>query len=434
MAGLHLLLPRTRNAPATDVEVTVLPNGLTVVSDRMESVETVSVGVWVGAGTRFEVPEVNGISHLLEHMAFKGTKRRTARAIAEEIEAVGGVLNAYTARELTAYYAKVLKEDAGLAVDIIADILQHATMDPEELTRERAVVLQEIGQANDTPDDIIFDYFQETAFPGQPLGRPVLGSAEVVESLSREALLGYMARNYGAARMVLAASGKLEHATLVQLAADAFLALPATAPEAPEPGRYVGGDFRTDRELEQVHLTLGLDGLSFHDPDFYALQVYSTLLGGGMSSRLFQEVREKRGLVYTIHSFASSFGDSGTFGIYAGTGENEVAELIPVVCDELRRAGETASEEEIARARAQLKASILMGLESTGARCEQLAHQMLVFGRPIPTSETIEKLEAVDKTAIARVAARLTASRPTIAALGPIGRLESYDSVTARLG
>ncbi|MFI4987303.1 MAG: M16 family metallopeptidase, partial [Alphaproteobacteria bacterium] len=424
MAGLHVLQPKAQDGPAMDVETTVLASGLTVVSDRMASVETLSLGIWVGAGTRFEVPEQNGVSHLLEHMAFKGTRRRSARAIAEEIEAVGGQLNAYTAREVTAYYAKVLKEDIPLAVDLLSDILQHSVMDEVELARERAVVLQEIGQAYDTPDDIIYDYFQETAFPDQPLGRPVLGSADVVERVPREVLLGYMRLHYGARDMVLAASGKVEHARLVELASEAFRELPAAVAPTPERGVYRGGDFRADKELEQVHLVIGLDGLSHHDPDYYALQVFSTLLGGGMSSRLFQEVREKRGLVYTIHSFASSFSDCGLFGIYAGTGETEVAELVPVVCDELARAGAEASETEIARATAQLRAGILMGLESPGSRCEQIAQQMLVFGRPIPTSETIGKIEAVDKAAVARVARRLMASRPTVAALGPLGRLE----------
>ena len=433
MTGLRPVVPGAPSGPAMQVEITVLPNGLRVVSDRMEGVETVSLGVWVGAGTRFESPELNGVSHLLEHMAFKGTRRRSAQAIAEEIEAVGGHLNAYTTREHTAYYAKVLKEDLGLALDIIADILQHAAMDGEELARERAVVLQEIGQANDTPDDIIFDYFQETAFPGQPLGRPVLGSAKVVEGMPREALLAYMAHHYGGARMVLAASGRLDHDELVARAAEAFRELPATAPSAPEGARYVGGDFRADRGLEQVHLVIGLEGLSYHDPDFYALQVFSTLLGGGMSSRLFQEVRERRGLVYTIHSFASSFADCGVFGVYAGTGPAEVAELVPVVCRELKRAPVDASEEEIARARAQLKVSTLMALESTSARCDQLAQQMLVFGRPIPISEVIAKIDAVDQSAVARVAARLVATRPTIAALGPLGGLEPYQAILARL-
>ncbi len=433
MAGLHLLQPKPEHGQELYIETTVLPNGLRVVSDRMDAVETVSLGVWVAAGTRHEVAAQNGISHLLEHMAFKGTARRSARAIAEEIEAVGGHLNAYTAREVTAYYAKVLKEDVGLAIDIIADILQHSVMDEEELARERAVVLQEIGQAYDTPDDIIYDYFQETAFPDQPLGRPVLGSARVVERVPRAAILGYMRHHYGAQRMVLSASGKVDHARLVELASEAFIELPSAAPPAPERALYAGGDFRSERELEQVHLVLGLEGLAHEDPDYHALQVFVTLLGGGMSSRLFQEVREKRGLVYTIHAFASSFTDCGIFGIYAGTGEVEVAEVVPVVCQELARAGSEATSAEISRASAQLKAGLLMGLESPGARAEQAAQQMLIFGRPIPTSETIGKIEAVDKAAVARVARRVMASRPTIAALGPLGRLEPYHAVAARL-
>jgi len=433
MEGLNLLERAVAEGPQDEIEKTVLANGLTVISDRMASVETVSLGVWVAVGTRHEVEAENGISHLLEHMAFKGTERRSARAIAEEIEAVGGHLNAYTGREVTAYYAKVLKENLDLGVDILADIVQHAVMDEEELARERAVILQEIGEANDTPGDIIFDYFQETAFPGQAVGRPVLGSARVVESVPRQAILDYMRHHYRPARMVLAASGKLDHAGLVALAEEAFRGMLPAAPPAPESARYQGGDFRSTRALEQVHIVIGLEGLCHTDPDYYAAQAFATLLGGGMSSRLFQEVREKRGLVYTISAFSSSFADSGIFGVYAGTGEAEVGEVVRIISAELARAGEEASEAEIERAAAQLKAGILMNLESPGMRAEQLAHNMQIFGRPIPTRETIHHIEAVDKAAIARVARRLLASRPTVAALGPLGQLEPYDSLAARL-
>ncbi|HUC63069.1 MAG TPA: pitrilysin family protein [Alphaproteobacteria bacterium] len=399
----------------------------------MAEVESVSLGVWVEAGARYEQAAESGISHLLEHMAFKGTARRSARDIAEEIEAVGGQMNAYTARENTAYYVKVLKDDVPLALDILGDILRNSAMDADELARERDVVLQEIGQARDTPDDIVFDHFQETAFPGQPLGRPVLGDEAVVGSVERASLVGYMARHYGAQRMVLAAAGKIEHERLVELAGAALGDVARGSPAQPEAGRYAGGEFRAERKLEQAHIVLGFEGVAIHDPDFYALQLLSMALGGGMSSRLFQEVRERRGLVYTIHAFASSFTDSGVFGIYAGTGEEEVAEVVPVICEELAHAGSEASKAEVDRAVAQLKAGLLMGLESPGARSEQLAQQLLIFGRPIPTSETIRKIEAVDKIAVARVAARLMASRPTLAALGPIGRLEPYEAVAARL-
>jgi predicted Zn-dependent peptidase len=420
--------------PAPEIETTTLANGLRVLTDPMAEVESVSLGVWVEAGARYETPAQSGISHLLEHMAFKGTERRSARAIAEEIEAVGGQMNAYTARENTAYYVKVLKEDADLALDILGDILRHSTMDSDELARERTVVLQEIGQARDTPDDIVFDHFQETAFPGQPLGRPVLGDETVVSTVERGALIGYMARHYGAGRMVLAAAGRIEHGRLVELGAAAFGDLARGEPTLPEPGRYAGGEFRAKRKLEQAHIVLGFEGLSVHDPDYHALQVFSTALGGGMSSRLFQEVREKRGLVYTIHSFVSSFEDCGVLGIYAGTDPARLGELMPILSDEMVNAAANIGAAEIERARAQLRAGVLMGLERTELRAEQLAQQVLVYGRPIPIAETLAELDAVDQAAIARVAARLLRSRPTLAALGPLARLESFDVFRARLG
>jgi predicted Zn-dependent peptidase len=415
------------------IRVTRLANGFTVASDRMESVETVSLGVWADVGTRNEPAEINGVSHLLEHMAFKGTERRSARAIAEEIEAVGGHLNAYTAREQTAYYAKILAADLPLAVDIIGDILQHSTFDAEELARERAVVLQEIGQAEDTPDDIVFDHFQSAAFPDQPMGRPVLGKAEIVGSLSGETIRGYMHRHYAPGRLVLAAAGQVDHEKLVELATLAFGRLPAGDPGAPEPARYTGGEMRVERDLEQVHIVLGLPGVSHLDPDYYALGLLSTLMGGGMSSRLFQEIREKRGLVYSIYSFASSFQDGGLFGVYAGTGEKEAAEILPLLIEELNRLPATVTEEEVARARAQSKAGILMARESTSNRAEQLASQILTYGRPMPAEEIVARIEAVDVPHIARIARRLTAGAPTLAALGPLGRLARLDQVAARL-
>lgn len=415
------------------VRVTQLPCGLRVATDPMPEMETVSLGVWAGVGTRNEPREINGVAHLLEHMAFKGTARRSARAIAEEIEAVGGHLNAYTSREHTAYYAKVLAEDAPLAVDILADILQHSTFDEAELARERAVVLQEIGQAEDTPDDIIFDHFQATAYPDQAIGRPVLGTADIIRGLPRAAVAGYLKDHYTADRLVLAAAGRIDHDRLVELAAARFGELGAQAEPDYDPARYDGGDFREARDLEQVHLVLGFPGVGYRDDDHYAATVLSTILGGGMSSRLFQEIREKRGLVYSIYSFASSYSDGGVFGIYAGTGEAEVEELIPLVCEEIMRLPETLDPAEVRRARAQLKAGILMARESTGSRCEQLAQQILVFGRPLPMAEIVSRVEAVDEARLARLAARLFAGRPTVAALGPVGRIESFDSIAARL-
>jgi predicted Zn-dependent peptidase len=414
--------------------LTKLPNGLTVASDRMEQVETVSVGVWVQVGTRHETAEINGVSHVLEHMAFKGTKRRTARAIAEEIEAVGGHLNAYTAREGTTYFAKVMKEDIGLALDIIADILQHSAFDPEELGREREVILQEIGQARDTPDDIIFDHFQETAYPDQPLGRPVLGTEETVTALTREALVAHMAKHYHAGRMILAAAGKLDHDWLVERAKLLFAGLPQGEAAPPAPARYAGGEFRGESDLEQVHLVLGFPGLPLGHPDQFAMAALSTVLGGGMSSRLFQEVREKRGLVYSIYSFHAGFADSGLFGVYAGTGEKSLGELTPIVFDQLDGVARSVAPEELARAKAQLRADVLMSLESTGARAEQIARQLAIYGRILSPAQVTAEIDKVDNAALARCAAVLMKGPLTVATLGPAKKLESFEKLAARLG
>ncbi|NQW01636.1 MAG: insulinase family protein [Rhodospirillales bacterium] len=406
-----------------EVQVTTLANGLRVVTDRMPNVETASVGAWVDVGTRDEKAEINGISHMLEHMAFKGTERRSAYDIAEEIEAVGGHLNAYTSRENTAYYAKILKQDLPLAVDMIADILQNSTMDPEELERERTVILQEIHQAHDTPDDIIFDYFQEVAYPDQAMGRPILGSVELVQSMQRGTILDYMRSNYSGSQMVFAAAGNLDHDHVTRLAEAAFAKLPKQTEVTRPLPTYSGGDFREERDLEQVHLMLGVNGVSYLDDDFYTASVLSTLFGGGMSSRLFQEIREKRGLAYSIYSFLSSYSDSGLFGIYAGTGAKEAAEILPLISAEMSKLADGIAADEIARARAQLKASILMSLESTSSRCEQMARQIAMYGRPMTVEETVERIDAVNESGLKKVAQQLLEGDVTLCAVGPCAHL-----------
>lgn len=414
-------------------KVTTLDNGLRVATDRMDHVGTVSVGVWVGAGTRAEPAEINGAAHFLEHMAFKGTKRRSARGIAEEIEAVGGHLNAYTARENTAFYAKVLKDDLPLATDILADILQNPTFDEAEFKRERSVILQEIGQCHDTPDDVIHDHFQEVAFPDQAMGRPVLGTVETVNNMPRDAIRGFMADRYAGETMILAAAGNVEHDALVDLAAERFDGIDRKPDLPQEPAVYRGGEFRENRDSEQVHLLLGFPGPAYGADDFYAANVMSVLFGGGMSSRLFQEIREERGLVYSIGSFNWSFSDSGLFGIYAGTGETETAELVPVLCEEIAKLADTLTEEEVDRARAQVKAGLCMSRESTGGRCDQLGQQILIHGRPLSEEEQLESLEAVDRTTIADCARAIFTGKPTLAAIGPLSRLESLNTMQDRL-
>ncbi|MCQ8240907.1 insulinase family protein [Acetobacteraceae bacterium KSS12] len=399
----------------------------------MDRVETVSFGAYVAAGTRNEDAAENGVSHFLEHMAFKGTERRSAALIAEEIENVGGHINAYTAREQTAYYVKLLKEDLALGVDIIGDILTHSTFEPAEIERERGVILQEIGQANDTPDDIIFDHFQETAYPGQPMGRPTLGTEALIRGMSREALMGYMRSHYTTGNVVIAATGNLHHEQVVELAQRHFADLREAGAEQPVPGLYAGGEFREERDLDQAHLVLGFPSVGYADPSYYPVLLLSTLLGGGMSSRLFQEIREKRGLVYSVYSFNAPFNDGGLFGIYAGTGQDEVSELVPVTLEELHKVQHTVTQAELDRARAQLKSSLLMSLESTGSRCEQLARQVQIFGRVIPTAETVGRIEAVTIADVQAAAVKLFRGTPTLAALGPVARVPGLDQLARRL-
>jgi predicted Zn-dependent peptidase len=413
--------------------VTTLKNGLRVVSDTMPHLETAAVGVWVDTGARHEDISVNGISHVLEHMAFKGTENRNAKEIAESIEAVGGHLNAYTSRDQTAYYARVLQADVPLAVDILGDILQHSIFDDTELSREKEVIVQEIGQTNDTPDDIIFDHLQETAFPDQPVGRSILGTSERVRGFSRNVISDYMKEHYTAPQMVLSASGAVNHDELVAIAEKTFNDLQSEGETSMQSAVYKGGDYRESRDLEQVHFALSVPGIDYMDDDFYAIQILSGLLGGGMSSRLFQEIREKRGLCYSIFSFASSFADSGLFTVYAGTGESQIAELSAVVVDELQRAISTITSDEMDRARAQHKAGLLMGHESPASRCEVHARQTLIYNRIVPTAEIAGEIDKVSVEQVQNLAKRLFDHvTPTVASLGPVKNLESYESFAAR--
>jgi len=415
------------------INITRLPSGLTVVTERMDRVETVSLGAYVGAGTRHELAAENGVSHFLEHMAFKGTTTRSAARIAEEIENVGGHINAYTAREQTAYYVKLLKEDLGLGADIIGDILTRSTLEPDEIERERGVILQEIGQANDTPDDIIFDHMQETAYPEQPMGCPTLGPEGIIRTLSRETLSNYMQTHYTAGNMIVSAVGNLEHQQVVDLVGTHFDALPAGGAPAVVAADYRGGECRVERDLDQAHVVMGFPSVGYGEPDYYPVLLLSTLLGGGMSSRLFQEVREKRGLVYSIYSFTVPFVDSGLFGIYAGTGEDEARTLVPVVLDELAKVQRDVAQVELDRARAQVKSSLLMSLESTGSRCEQIARQIQLFGRIIPTHETVARINAVTIDDIHRAAARIFRAKPTLACIGPVAHVPSLSDIASEL-
>ncbi len=415
------------------IQITKLNSGLTIITEHMDRVETVSFGAYVGVGTRHETAEENGVSHFLEHMAFKGTERRTAVEIAEAVEDVGGHINAYTSRDQTAYYVKLLADDLPLGIDMIGDILCHSTFAADEFERERGVILQEIGQANDTPDDIVFDHFQSAAYPDQPMGWPVLGTESIIRALTPATLQNYMHAHYAPSNMVIAAAGKLQHNRIVDLVAESFADLPKAKPGLPLKALYRGGEFRETRELDQAHLVLGFPGVGYADPDFYSSMLLSTLLGGGMSSRLFQEIREKRGLVYSIYTFTLPSCDCGLFGIYAGTGEAEAAELLPVTLGELANVRRSIATAELKRARAQVKAGLLMSLESTGSRCEQLARQFHVFGRVVPVQEIVARIDAVTEREVIGVANRLFAGTPTLAALGPISRVPKFDYIAGSL-
>mgnify|MGYP000567749330 CR=1 FL=1 len=416
------------------IETTTLKNGLRVVTDHISTVETVTLGVWLDVGARNEPKELNGIAHVLEHMAFKGTQERTAKDIAEAIENVGGYVNAYTSRETTAYYTRLLKGDAKLGVDIMSDILQNSTFQPSEFEREQSVIIQEIGQTYDTPDDIIFDYFQETCFPHHPMGRPILGTAEIIQSLTSDCVKQYMHDHYGAKQMVLAAAGNIQHKDLVSMAEDYFTDLREDCSHTVEPSMYKGGEFRQDRSLEQVHIVLGFEGLPYNHDDYYAAALLSTILGGGMSSRLFQEIREKRGLVYSIYAFHSAYRDSGIFGIYAGTSQEKANELLHVTVNELQHLSKTDFSADLNRAKAQLKASLMMSLESTSSRCEQLASQMHIHGHPIKTHEILQKVERVTPDHIKHIADKLFTSVPTFATLGPIKKVQGLDKLKSVMG
>jgi predicted Zn-dependent peptidase len=416
------------------MEITRFPTGLTVITDSMPHLQTASLGVWVGSGSRDEQPHEHGISHLLEHMAFKGTKRRSARQIAEEIEAVGGDLNAATSVETTAYYARMLKADVPLALDVLSDILANPTFDADELTREQNVIVQEIGATEDAPDDLVFDFLQSTAFPDQPMGRSILGTPESVCSFKDQNLRAYLTRNYRGPDMVVAAAGAIDHAVIVAEAERHFGQFNGPAAPVPVPARFGGGERLQARDLEQVHIAVALEGLPQRDPNLYSLQVFTNVLGGGMSSRLFQEVREKRGLCYAIYAYHAPFSDTGMFGLYSGTDAADTSELMRVVVDEIADAAANISEAEVDRAKAQMKAGLLMALESSGARAQQLAGQIFAYGRPIPLDEIVSRIEnvTVDSTRAAG-ASLLARARPAVAALGPGKGLESAATIVESL-
>jgi predicted Zn-dependent peptidase len=413
--------------------LSTLPNGITVVTDPMAHVDTVGVGVWVATGTRSEEDGEHGIAHFLEHMAFKGTARRSAREISEAIETVGGEINAATSVETTAYHARMLSEDLPLALDILADILTEPRFDPGDVERERNVILQEIGSAEDVPEDRAFDALPEAAFRGQPLGRRVLGTRESVGTVTADTLRDFFARHYTAGAMTVAAAGAVDHDRLVDAVARAFEPVPVRAAPPPPPARYTGGVATEDADSSECQWLLGFEGRAARHPTATAAHVAATVMGGGLSSRLFQALREERGLVYDTSAFHWAFADLGLFAIHLATGADDVQEAATVVLDELESAIRAVSEEELGRAKAQIRAGLLMSRESVSSRMGQAARHAMVFGRQLSKEERIAEIERVTTEDVRAILAEMTATAPTLVAVGPVDP-KAAEAVSARFG
>jgi predicted Zn-dependent peptidase len=410
-----------------------LTNGFRIVTERMPGLQSASVGIWITAGGRDERPEQNGIAHFLEHMAFKGTNKRTTLEIAEVIEDVGGYINAYTSRETTAYYARVLGEDVTLAIDVIGDILLNPLFEHAEIDLERHVILQEIGQALDTPDDVIFDWLQDRAFPDQPLGRPILGPEEHVAAFGQSDLRAFVDEHYGPGQMILSASGAVDHAAIVTQAQALFGALPPRSHADPEAALFSGGETRREKALEQAHFALAFEAPSYRDPMIYTAQVYASALGGSMSSRLFQEAREKRGLCYTIYAQTGAYADAGLTTIYAGTSGEQILELAQLTIDEMRRAADDMTEQETARAKAQMRAGLLMGLESPSHRAERNARMIQIWGRVPGVEEVVGNIDAVTRNAVRDFAGHTISNAGTALALyGPVAGAPNIEVLNRR--
>lgn len=418
----------------SDIRITTLTNGLRIATRRMEGLHSASVGVWVTAGGRDERAEQNGIAHFLEHMAFKGTARRSALQIAEAIEDVGGYINAYTSRDTTAYYARVLAGDVPLALDVLGDIVLNPAFDGREIEVERGVILQEIGQSLDTPDDVIFDWLQEAAYPGQAMGRTILGPAERVSGFSRDDLAGFVREHYGPGQMIVAAAGAVDHDTLARQAEEIFGHLAPVTDPGREPARWQGTEARRVKRLEQAHFALAFEGPGYLAPDFYAAQIWTSALGGGMSSRLFQRIREERGLCYTIFAQSGFHDDTGMVTVYAGTSGEQLADLAHLTIDEIRRSADEMTEAEVARAKAQLKAGLLMGLESPSGQAERIARALAIWGRVPDAEEVAQRIDAVTAAEVRDHAAGLiAAARPALALYGPVRRGPSREALAERL-
>jgi predicted Zn-dependent peptidase len=400
-------------------EISTLPNGIRIVTHSMPGLETVSLGLWVSVGARHEREDQHGLAHFLEHMAFKGTKKRSARQIADEIEGIGGDLNASTGLDSTAYFARVLKGDDAIALEVISDILLNSKFSAEDIERERVVIQQEIAASDDNPDDMVFDLMQGVAFPAQSIGRPILGTKESVGSFRTDHFKSYLDEHYLPGAIVISAAGAVHHKDIVRHVEALFGGLTSRNGSIESNAVYQGGFAASSKPFEQSHVLIGLPAPSYLEPAFYTAQVFSGLFGGGMSSRLFQEIREDRGLCYSIDSSIWGLRDTGMLSVHAATSPDMVEELADVVAEQLEELADTGpTEAELHRSKAQLKAGLLMALESSAVNAEQMARQLLAQGRLLPMAELIEKVDAVDSARIKAFAQTLSEEAAAVAVIG----------------
>ncbi|MFM8185821.1 MAG: M16 family metallopeptidase [Alphaproteobacteria bacterium] len=401
-------------------EMITLKNGLKIGVDEMHDVETVSIGVFVHTGSRNETKEINGISHFLEHLAFKGTKKRSAKTIAEEFESIGGYINAYTSREKTVYYVKILKEYSEFAVEFLSDIIQNSVFKEEEIKKECDVILQELAMTNDTPDDIIFDYFQDVAFPNQALGAPIIGNKKNILKFQKKDFLSYIKNQYNYGNMAIVASGNITLNELKKLTEKYFDNLSSNKIEKVQKAKYFGGDFYKQKKLEQIHCVLGYEGVSYFDDDYYKAQILALILGGGMSSRLFQEIRENLGLAYSIYAFNSNYEDAGTFAIYGASDISKAKEMMDGINLEVEKATKKITEKELQKVKTQFKASLKMAKESTSKRMQKIGSEILIFNKIFSDQEIIEKFEDISIKDIKNVAQKIFASKQTKVVMGEL--------------
>jgi predicted Zn-dependent peptidase len=422
------------------VRHTVLPGGLRIVTEAMPTVRSVTVGIWVGVGSRDEAPSLAGASHYLEHLLFKGTKRRDAMTISSAIDAVGGEMNAFTSKEYTCFYARVLDTDLPLAVDMVCDLVTSSVIKAADVESERGVILEEIAMHEDDPTDMVHDQFAQVLFGDGPLGRPVLGSVESIETIGRGAIAGYYHRRYRPQDMVVAVAGNVDHASVVRLVKAAFatagLDEGEAAPAGPRLGAQraasLGGVRVVHRTTEQANVVLGTPGMSRRDDRRWALGVLNAALGGGMSSRLFQEVREKRGLAYSVYSYHAQYADTGLFGIYAGCVPRKVDDVLAICREEVEKVtshGITAEERE--RGKGQLRGSLVLGLEDTGSRMSRIGKAELVYGDLLSVDHIIERINGVSLEDVSAVAAEVLTATPTLAVVGPFDEDRDFTNAVA---